>query len=126
MRVIVCGSRTYGRSDVIRARVRQLPADTLVIVGRARGADTVAEREAMLCGLTIDARPADWQRYGRRAGWLRNAEMLDVLLAGASDDTRVVIAFWDGSSRGTAGMLRLAQSAGVEVEVWTPDGIRTI
>lgn len=125
MRVIVCGSRTYGRSDVIRARVRQLPADTLVIVGRARGADTVAEREAMLCGLTIDARPADWQRYGRRAGWLRNAEMLDVLLAGAPDDTRVVIAFWDGSSRGTAGMLRLARSAGVEVEVWNPDGIRT-
>jgi hypothetical protein len=123
MRVIVCGSRGYGRADVIRARVRELPADALVIVGRARGADAVAEREASACGLDVAGYPAEWSKHGRRAGWLRNRVMLDVLLGG-EDDARLVVAFWDGSSRGTLSMIRLARDAGITVEIWNQYGIR--
>lgn len=102
----------------------ELPADALVIVGRARGADTVAERAALARGLDVAGYPAEWSKHGRRAGWLRNRVMLDALLGGERDEARLVIAFWDMHSPGTRGMIDLARKAGVHVEIWGSDGIR--
>jgi hypothetical protein len=54
---------------------------------------------------------ADWKRDGRRAGILRNLRMLEF---GKPDE---VLAFWDGSSKGTAHMIREARKAGVPVRI---------
>lgn len=113
MRVLVCGGRDY--SD--RAKVKEvldnyigahghhdLPRD-VVIVGCARGADTLAEEWADMTGQRIERYPADWDKHGKAAGAIRNQQMLD------EGKPNLVIAFPGG--RGTADMVRRAKSAGI-------------
>lgn len=78
-----------------------------IIEGGARGADAAAADFAAVEWLTLEEYPADWDKYGKRAGYIRNAEMLK---KGKPD---VVVAFPGGS--GTEMMVKLAEKAGVEV-----------
>lgn len=71
------------------------------------GADGLADRAARVLGCDIDVYPADWPRYGKAAGPMRNQQMVD---EGKPD---VVLAFPGG--RGTADMVRRAKAAGVRV-----------
>lgn len=115
MRVIVCGSRRWPASYMpeLRKRIRErliaLPLDTIIIHGSARGVDETANREARILGLAIEAHPANWAEYGDAAGPIRNREMAD---AGAD----LCIAFWNGNSTGTRGMLEEAEKRGIETE----------
>ena len=110
MRVLVCGSRTYLNGDRIRERLAQLPTGSTIIAGAARGADTIAANAGRSLGYDVIEVPADWDRYGKSAGLRRNVQMLEM-----SPD--LVIAFWDGDSRGTAHTMREARSRGITVEV---------
>lgn len=110
MRVLVCGSRDFHYPALVAMRLAQLPADAIVMHGAARGVDTIAAKIAAGLGLEIEDYPADWKRYGKRAGIERNLDMLD-----ARPD--LVIAFWDGQSRGTAHTIREAEKRGIRVEV---------
>jgi hypothetical protein len=76
---------------------------TEVISGGARGVDTLAARWATEHNLKLTELRADWDRHGKRAGFLRNAD----IIAGAN----MVIAFWDGSSKGTRHSIGLAHKA---------------
>jgi len=141
VRVLVCGSRTWGREkdsegNVIRSRAaaqfqRDMIADVLigyytddgalvVIEGAAPGADTVAGEwaTAMLYDEKHLSYPADWKRYGKDAGPIRNAQMLD---EGKPD---LVVAFIDqplNESKGTADMVRRSRAAGVPTYVITDE-----
>ncbi|MHB1524969.1 MAG: DUF2493 domain-containing protein [Candidatus Dormibacteria bacterium] len=110
-RVLICGSRVWTDRVAIEAVVAQMPLGSVVIVGGATGADTLAEVAARAAGLQCEVYPADWGLYGRRAGPIRNRAMLR---EGRPD---VVVAFhadlW--GSRGTADMVRVAQAAGLPV-----------
>lgn len=116
MRVIVCGSRGWKDRDQIAHILSSLPGDTTIVHGAARGADRlagdVAERD---CGFKVEQYPADWGKNPRRAGHIRNDVMLDT-------DPDLVIAFWDGISRGTGSMIDKARKRGILVEVYTPEG----
>ena len=57
--------------------------------------------------------PADWKTYGKTAGPIRNKQMAEF----ASQQTGMLIAFWDGKSRGTGSMIRLAKEYGLEVHI---------
>jgi hypothetical protein len=87
----------------------------VVITGAAKGADRVADEWCWtrLDDLADHAQfPADWDRHGKRAGYIRNREMLD---EGKPD---FVIAFrCDGESNGTDMMVELARKAGLPVYV---------
>lgn len=109
-RVIVCGSRGWTDRGRISDRLALLPDDTVVVHGAARGADRIAHQEAQKLGLLVEPHPADWDRLGKRAGFVRNEEMAE---AGAS----LCIGFWDGRSTGTTDMLDRARAHGIEVEV---------
>jgi len=120
VRVLVCGSRTF--SDVIICSMLDGIADRMlnaksalvIITGMARGADTIAVDWANANGITLHEYPADWERHGRRAGYLRNVEMLE---RGNPD---LVLAFVDKpliASKGTAMMVNLARRAGVKTYV---------
>ena len=61
---------------------------------------------------------ADWERYGKRAGYLRNKQMADY----AAETGGILIAFWDGESRGTKMMIKLAKMSGLCVKVFTTGG----
>lgn len=110
-RVLVCGSRDFEPESRIVTAIGRLPSSVTIIHGDARGADRIAARVAESLGMNVEAYPADWKKYGRRAGIERNLLMLD----GADPD--YVIAFWDGKSRGTAHTIREAEKRGLLVEV---------
>ncbi len=114
--IAIVGSRSYPRPDLVEAFVADLPDDTVVISGGARGADTFAEEAARTRGLKTLVFHADWENLGRRAGPIRNEQII------AHCDR--VVAFWDGRSRGTLNSLVLASRAKLPIEIFGPDGER--
>ena len=114
-KVIIAGTRTFADYELLKqhadhmlSRIRT--TDTIEIVsGGASGADALGERYANEMGYSIKRFPADWAKYGRKAGPLRNEEMAKYADA--------LIAFWDGQSRGTKSMIDLARQNGLKVSV---------
>jgi len=112
-RVLICGDRNWTGRVAIRSwlcKLQDLGYDTL-IEGEARGADTLAREEAELLGLTVLKFPANWQRFHKAAGAIRNKQMLvegkpDLVLAFHSDIEH---------SKGTKLMIELAKKAGIGV-----------
>ena len=113
MRVLVTGSREWRDPVAIHERMIRLPDSSTIVHGGARGADTMAEHQAKIMGFTIERFLPDWETYGRRAGIIRNREMLDTW-------PDIVLAFWDGQSPGTADCVAEAQRRGIPVEVISP------
>lgn len=118
MRVIVCGSRDWTDTKVILERLKQLPADTMVMTGGCRGADRIADElirwSDHLWYLRTDVHFAEWEEHGKSAGPIRNQKMLD-------RGPDLVIAFHPDieSSKGTKHMVSIARAAGVPVEIIT-------
>lgn len=113
LRVLVCGSRSLRDGETrlaIRKRLEKLPSGSEVLHGGAQGADTMAAEAALELGLRSSCFPADWRRHGRRAGIVRNVEMLN-----AQPD--LVLAYWDGESAGTAHTVAEARRRGIPVEL---------
>jgi hypothetical protein len=110
VRVLVCGGRDYAdreRLNVVLDRLRVERGFSVVIVGGARGADTLAAEWADGRGLPCEVYMADWQGLGTKAGRIRNERML------SDGKPALVVAFPGG--RGTAHMAGIARGAGVEV-----------
>lgn len=117
MRVLVCGSRDFDDRAAIGNRLWVLMARIgpfTVIEGDARGADRIAGEWADLMGVPHLRFPADWKRYGRAAGPIRNQQMLD---EGRPD---LVLAFTHDitTSKGTKDMVTRAQQAGLPVYIF--------
>lgn len=109
--MLVCGSRSVTpHTSEIRSRLLTLGDRITVVSGGARGADAAAEECAREYGFDLEVHPADWTRYGKRAGFIRNVEMLD-------SGVDCVLAFWDGESRGTAHTVAQAKRRGIKVWV---------
>ncbi len=115
MRWLVCGGRDYPDEKTLFATLTLLVVDrgwpSVVIEGEARGADTMAREWAEHFMIPVEKYPADWERYGRAAGFIRNRQMLS---DGKPD---LVVAFYDKpreESKGTADMVKQARAAGVE------------
>lgn len=119
MKVCICGSRNF--LDYSRLRTALLSfmdkfncRDSMEIVsGCARGADSLGECFAREFGLKVFQFPAKWDIFGNTAGFVRNKEMAEF-----SD---VVIAFWDGQSSGTKGMIEHCKEIGKQVYVVRTD-----
>ena len=122
LRVIIAGSRDFNDYELLKksaieiiTKKTMLPDLTRIISGGARGADTLGERFANEMGLEISRFIPDWDGLGKRAGYVRNAEMAK--FAVEDDNDGMLIAFWDGQSRGTKHMIDLAKRYGLEVHV---------
>ena len=115
MRVLVCGDRAYPDPAYLWRRLDEyLPEPPeAVIDGTAPGADTFAHEWAEAHGIPSLRFPAEWKRYGRAAGPVRNRQMI---VEGQPD---LVIAFHRdiAHSKGTADMVRQARRAGIDVIV---------
>jgi len=88
----------------------KLPLETVIIHGGAYGTDSWADEIARKLGIATRAYPANWDKYGKRAGIFRSMEMLD-------QKPEMVIAFWNGESRGTSFTINEAKKRGIPVEV---------
>lgn len=112
-RIVVAGCRNFTDYEKVKKRLEielEVLGSRLVIVsGGAAGADSLGERFAKEHNLEIERFPADWKKYGKAAGPIRNEQMAQV--------ADMVIAFWDGKSKGTENMLRMANKYGVKMDV---------
>lgn len=110
MKILVCGGRNFENWSLLSAEMTRLLGEQkidAIIHGGAQGADTMAGEFANVAGIREVVFEADWKRYGRRAGAMRNQRMID---EGKPD---LVIAFPGG--RGTADMVARARAAGIKV-----------
>lgn len=116
-RVLVCGSRGWIDRKTVWERLQRLLStreaeDITILHGAARGPDTFAAEWAETEGIMVEEYPAEWKRWGRVAGPMRNQRMLD---EGKPD---LVIAFRSpGRSTGTDDMISRARRAVVPVDV---------
>lgn len=112
MKVLICGDRNWSDEDMIRRDIEELyqeHGDELHIInGGAKGADHIAKNLALNMGIRVSTFPAEWKRYGRAAGPIRNQEMLD-------EKPEQVRAYHDfiQNSRGTKDMVERAKKANV-------------
>lgn len=109
-KVLICGDRNWFDHDLIHAWLEKLVEcgyDT-VIEGEARGADTIARDEAKGMNLTVLPFAADWKRYSRGAGPIRNRQMLN-------EKPDLVVAFNDHieTSVGTKNCITQASRLGI-------------
>ena len=117
MRVLICGGREWRNREIILEVLREVVEifgqDVTVVDGTCRGADELGHVAATLLGLRTERYPANWERYGKRAGHLRNQQMLDTGLD-------LVLAFHTNlaASQGTADMVARAKKAGVPVRIY--------
>lgn len=116
--VIVCGGRDFADESLLIERLDRYTAELgkiVVVTGACpTGADMLAERWASRRHHTIMRFHADWDAHGKTAGPIRNREMC-VHVAGVRDG--FCVAFWDGVSRGTGGMIALVREHGIPLRV---------
>jgi hypothetical protein len=137
VRVLACGSRTWDDYRIVRVVLDGLLQEardygrhgeciqrtcrclTLIEGGQRSwdadrrehfGADHLAGEWADRRNIDHEQHPADWERHGKAAGFIRNQAMIDT-------KPDVVVAFWDGKSRGTAHTIDRATRAGIPVYV---------
>lgn len=105
IKLMVCGSRSIVNSDyvfnIIDNYVSQLDDDVIIIEGEANGVDSLAKRWAVNHNKQIMSFPAQWDLYGKSAGYRRNADMVN-----ACDNCLII---WDGKSKGTAHDIELCK-----------------
>ncbi|HIP52822.1 MAG TPA: DUF2493 domain-containing protein [Chromatiales bacterium] len=113
-KVGIVGSIDFPAPELVVAYVAGLPASAVVVSGGAKGVDSWAEEAAREHGLAVEVFHADWENLGRKAGPVRNGQIVC-----ASDR---IVAFWNGRSRGTLNTIVQAQRAGLPIEVFGPEG----
>lgn len=118
VRVIIAGGRDFTDYHKLKTYMNCLlqlldKSQVEIVSGGAKGADSLGERYAREFGYKLKRFPADWNKYGKAAGPIRNKEMALY----AAEVKGVLVAFWDGSSRGTYDMITRAEEYGLEVYI---------
>lgn len=122
-RVLITGSRTWTDRQAIFLALKTyqetvgLPSNQITLVSGhcPKGADMLAEISAKALGWNIERHPADWDTYGKRAGFIRNAEMVH-------SGIDICFAFIHNASKGATMTADLAQKNGIPVRRYTRTG----
>ena len=117
MNILIAGSRDFDDYDLLEVTITQWAKDNpqinqdevTIISGGARGADKLGERFAREYSLLLQIYPAQWDMYGKSAGYRRNQVMAEV--------SNVAFIFWDSQSKGTEHMINLCRSKNIDTHV---------
>ena len=108
-KIIVAAGRSFNNYDLLEQKLDYYLSskinegyDIVIISGTAKGADSLGEKYAINKGYEIERFPANWDKYGKSAGYRRNVDM-----ANAAD---ACIVFWDGTSPGSKHMIDIANT----------------
>lgn len=118
--IIIAGSRDFNDYNIVKKALKEflISKNTTdkptIICGMARGADMVGYTLAKRCGLPLKEFPADWS-IGKSAGYIRNKQMAKYA---SEHGNGVLLAFWDGESKGTKHMIDLAKEYDLEIHVF--------
>jgi hypothetical protein len=114
-RIIIAGGRKFNNYSLLSNTMNNLLSKArtikhiIIITGKAKGADSLGERYAIENGFDIESYPAQWDKYGKQAGYLRNLEM--------AEHADALVAFWDGESKGTEHMIETAKSKNLDYRI---------
>jgi YspA, cpYpsA-related SLOG family len=111
-RYIIAGGRDFDNYSLLKKTCDEHIVDKSnveVVCGMARGADLLGKRWADENNVSVVKFPADWNKHGKSAGYIRNAEM--------GEYGTHLIAFWDGISKGTKHMINMAKKKNLQVIV---------
>ena len=113
MRIIIAGSRSFLNYSFLEQECDRIigdyPDKITIVSGGAKGADRLGELYAEERGYNINRYPAEWDKYGKSAGYRRNEVM--------AQNADALFAFWDGESKGTGHMIDLANKHNLKVFV---------
>ena len=108
MKTIIAGSRTVTDFSIVESAITESGfVITEVVSGGAYGVDSLGELWANKNNIPIKKFLADWNFYGKRAGYIRNVEM--------GNYAQALIAIWMSQSKGTAHMINTALCKGLKV-----------
>jgi hypothetical protein len=105
MKLAVVGSRDFSDYELLKSKldiIHKTQIITLIISGGAQGADSLAEKWAKENNVKTSIFYPDWNQFGKSAGYKRNVEIVK--------NADAVIAFWDGTSKGTKITIDLAKT----------------
>lgn len=105
MRLIIAGGRDFNDRELLFDVLNKVILNrsiSEVVSGKAKGADTLGEEWAQMNSIKVSEFPANWELYGKGAGHKRNKEM--------GNYADILVAFWDGESKGTGGMIKYMKS----------------
>jgi hypothetical protein len=113
MKVIIAGGRGFSDFQLMNSKCNEVllesDEDIEIVSGTAKGADKMGEHYASIRGFGVKQFPANWDSHGKAAGYIRNKDMADY--------ADMLIAFWDGESKGTQHMINLAKERNLVVHV---------
>ena len=112
-KIAVVGSRDFDDYTLFESVMDDFLRDkgqVLFVSGGANGADKLAEEYAKVHDIEIIIYKAEWKRYGRGAGFVRNKKIWD--------ESDMGIAFWDGKSKGTQHSFKLAEKMGKALVIY--------
>jgi len=104
MKLAVVGSRTFNNYELLCGyldRINEREPITHIVSGGAKGADKLSERWATEHNIETIIFIPDWEKYKKRAGFIRNQDIIDT--------ADKVLAYWDGESAGTKNSIELAK-----------------
>ena len=116
MKVIVAGSRTITEYKyIVRAineacEIHNITGITEVVSGAAPGVDRLGAAFGKANNIPVKEFPAEWDKHGKKAGYLRNEEMAQY--------ADVLVAVWDGMSRGTQHMINIMKKLNKPVYIY--------
>lgn len=142
MNIAVVGSRDFPRMDTVQAFVRGIPEGNTIVSGGARGVDRMASTAAIGAGLhVVEWRVTEREYEGKRGfgpekwtfdpgdpnGWTQRRLPAAVFRSFGQaayfrnglivQECDVLVAFWDGQSKGTKHAIDLANELGRKVEL---------
>ena len=120
MRTIIAGPRSLGYESVIKAVANCGWIPTAIISGGASGVDQSGERYARENSIPLEIYQANWRRYGRSAGYVRNS-----LMADKAGPEGALICCWDGISKGSKNMLETARRKGLKIYLFNAEAMQT-
>ena len=114
LRCIIAGGRNIREYAIVEAAIEASGfVIAQVVSGVAEGVDRLGEQWGYAHDVPIARFPANWDRYGKRAGILRNGEMAAYAQA--------LVAVWDGRSPGTKNMIAQAHAHDLYISVYRAD-----
>jgi len=109
MTYAIIGGRDFNDYELVNKIMSQYKDITSIVSGGAKGADSLGAKYAFDNDIKLITHLPDWDKYGRGAGFVRNKLIID--------DADVVIAFWDGKSKGTKNSIDTTKKQNKQIEI---------
>ena len=110
MKVGIIGSRGFNNYELVDEVMNEhIDKVEVIVSGGAKGADTIGELWAKQNNKNLLIFKPEWGKFGKRAGFIRNQDIVK--------NSDLVLAFWDGQSKGTKNSIDLCEKFGIPVKV---------